>query len=173
MFGNYSQKCYYQYISHSSLSIKQYKNVFTFDDILRGRVSGRRGRQEAGLAAEGGYAAPTDDVPVYDDAAPALGGYAAGDDAAALGGYSADDAAGSGDPALDMLQVNYSSICLSIYLRIFFSFFIYVLYTYLFFLSIYLYFLYKNLHPSILSLLTSLQPHSSSLKPSSCINSTW
>ena len=152
MFGNYSQKCYYQYISHSSLSIKQYKNVFTFDDILRGRVSGRRGRQEAGLAAEGGYAAPTDDVPVYDDAAPALGGYAAGDDAAALGGYSADDAAGSGDPALDMLQVNYHLfVYLSIHAYFFLSLYIYVYISIFFYLYIYTFFIKIYSHLSFLS----------------------
>ena len=69
------------------------------------RVTGRRGRQDAAFSADGGYAAPSDDVPVYDDyTASALDGYSADDSAAsALGGYSADDA-GSGDPALDMLQ---------------------------------------------------------------------
>merc|ERR1712106_743376 len=53
-----------------------------------GRVSARRGRQEA---AEGGYAAPSDDVPVY----------AAEEE---LGGYVDEAASDSGDPALDMLQ---------------------------------------------------------------------
>jgi len=70
-------------------------------------VTGRRGRQDSAFSADGGYAAPSDDVPVYDDnTASALDGYSADDAAAsALGGYSADDAAaGSGDPALDMLQ---------------------------------------------------------------------
>jgi len=53
-----------------------------------GRFSARRGREEA---AEGGYAAPSDDVPVY----------AAEEE---LGGYVDDAASDSGDSALDMLQ---------------------------------------------------------------------
>merc|ERR1712106_236749 len=52
-----------------------------------GRVSARRGRQEA---AEGGYAAPSEDVPVYAEEE--------------LGGYVDGAASDSGDAALDMLQ---------------------------------------------------------------------
>jgi len=63
-----------------------------------GRLSARRGRQEAaagGYAAPaddvaGGYAAPSDDVPVYAEEE--------------LGGYVDGAASDSGDPALDMLQ---------------------------------------------------------------------